>query len=154
MRRTALLAGLAGCAGLIAGCSSSSSTSSTSSETKPTYAQAEATAKQLLPANSCQFKVDDKTTADAEDKTLKCLTTVSGQAKEYSVFQYTRKKKQTEADQYFGGFTTATAYFQNGNITADPEGQSEPGQPVLDAPEFAAALKQSCGCGEVKTPTK
>lgn len=151
MRTAALIVGLVGC-GLMAGCSTGSSNSN--GETKPTYAQAEATAKQLLPANRCRFQVDDKTTADSEDKTLNCLTTVGGQAKEYSIFQYTRKKRQTEADKYFGGFTTASSYFQNGNITVNPEGQSEPGQPVLDAAKFATALKQACGCGEAKTPTK
>lgn len=151
MRRGALIASLLSC-GLVAGCSAGSSNSG-GNETKPTYAQAEATAKRLLPANQCQFKIDDKTNADSEDKTLNCITTVGGQAKEYSIFEYTRKKRQTEADKYFGGLTTATRYFQNGNITVDPSGQTEPGQTVvLDAPQFAAGIKQACGCGEVKTP--
>jgi len=151
MRAAARIAGLAGCL-LLAGCSTGSSDSG--SATEPTYAQAAAIAKRMLPAGRCRFQVDDQTTTDMEEKTLNCLTTVAGQPKEYTVFQYTRKIKESESDAYFGGFTTADAYFENANIRVNPSGRSEPGQPALDAAAFAAAVKRACGCGEVKTPTR
>jgi hypothetical protein len=143
-----VVAGLMVC-GLVAGCGSSSS-SGGSGESEPTYAEAEALAKQMLPPNKCRFEVEDETDEETEKKTLNCFTTVRGQDKVYDIFSYTREIKAPEIE--FGGFTTAAAYFQNGAITVDPVGQSEPGQPVLDAKAYSDALVKACGCGETKIP--
>lgn len=120
-------------------------------ETEPTYEQAEAIAQEQLAGEDCEFQVDDETTEGLEQKTLNCLTTEGGQDRIYTIFQYSRDLEVEESDQYFGGLTTADRYFENGNITVDPSG-GDPTAVQLDAEEFATALKEDCGCGEVLTP--
>lgn len=120
-------------------------------ETEPTYEQAEAIAQEQLGGSNCEFEVEDDTTEELEQKSLTCLTTEGGEDRLYTIFQYTRDLNVEESDQYFGGLTTADHYFENGNITVDPSG-GDPTAIQLDAEDFATALKEDCGCGEVLTP--
>ena len=120
-------------------------------ETEPTFEQAEAIAQEQLAGEACEFQVEDESTDELEQKSLNCLTTEGGEDRLYTIFQYTRDLKIEESDQYFGGLTTAERSFENGNITVDPAG-GDPTAIQLDAEEFATALKEDCGCGEVLTP--
>lgn len=133
----------------LGGCGSTS-TSSSSDESAPTFEQAEAIAKEQLTGQPCKFQVSDDSTDTLESKKLECLTKVSGEPQLLTIFQYTNDLETSE-DYGFGGFTTATHYFSNGNITVDPSG-GDPTAIQLDAEQFATAIKDDCGCGEVKTP--
>lgn len=134
------------CALVLAACSSTES-----GETEPTYEQAEAIAMGQLSDADCEFEVEDKTTEEQEEKVLNCLTSKGGVEMIYPIFYYTRDLNVEESDSYFGGLTTAERYFENDNITIDPSG-GNPTVPQLDAEEFANAIKEDCGCGEVLTP--
>jgi hypothetical protein len=133
------------CALVIAGCAESSR-----SETEPTFDEVRAIAEDELADSGCKFQVDDQSQDGLEDELLECLTKNQGQDKLYTIVHYTRHTGEDESG--FAGFTTATRYFQNGNIKADPSGASEPGQPALDAERFSQAVKDKCSCGEVLTP--
>jgi hypothetical protein len=122
-----------------------------SDETEPTFEDARAIAEEQLAGEPCEFQVEDESTDDLEQKSLDCLTSADGQEQLFSVFHYSRDLEVSEADAAFGGITTAERYFENGNITIDPAG-GDPTAIQLDAEEFATALKDSCDCGEVKTP--
>ncbi len=136
------------CVGTFAACDTSGGTE----ETEPTYEQAEAIATQQLAGEDCDFETEDESTDELEQITLSCLTSRGRFPDQlYTIFQYTRDLKVEESDSYFGGFTTAERYFENGNITVDPSG-GDPTAIQLDAEEFTNALKDECGCGEVLTP--
>lgn len=125
--------------------------SSGSEETEPTYEQAEAIAKQQLSGSGCEFQTEDDSTESMELKGLDCYLTVDGEESYYSVFTYSRDLD--EGEDFGGGITTADHYFVNGNIEVDPAG-GDPSAPQLDAEEFATALEEECGCGEVLTPSE
>ena len=137
------------CALTIAACGSESS--SGADESSPSFEQAQVIAEEQLTGQPCEFQVDDESTDDLEQKTLECLTTDGGQQQLYTIFQYTRDLEVEEIDALIGGLTTAERYFENGNITIDPAG-GDPTAIQLDAEQFATALTEECGCGEVKTP--
>lgn len=126
-------------------------TSTGTDETEPTYEQAEAIAQEQLSGEGCEFQVEDETDDEDELKTLSCLTTEGGEQRLSTIFQYSRDLSVEESDQYVPQFTTGAFYFENGNITVDPFG-GDPTAVQLDAEEFATAIKDECGCGEVLTP--
>ena len=84
--------------------------------------------------------------ASSRSRSTACVT-VKGEQQLTTVVTYTRD----EEPDAIGGITTATHYFQNGNITVEPAG-GDPTSPQLDAEAFATAVKDNCGCGEVLTP--
>lgn len=119
--------------------------------TEPTFEQAQAIAEEQLADAGCEFQVSDDSTDGLEQKTLECLISEGGQDALYTVFTYERDLEVEETDQYFPGLTTAERCFENDNITVDPGGGNPEGV-QLDAEEFATAVQEDCGCGEVLTP--
>lgn len=126
-------------------------TSPGSDESTPTFDQVQAIAKEQLTGEPCKFKVIEDFDDTFEHTEVDCLTSVGGQPQQTSVYSY--DKTLEESDFPIGGLTTATHYFENGNITVDPAG-GDLTSIQLDAEKFATAIKDECGCGEVKTPEK
>ena len=146
--RTLAIPALVLCALVLAACGSSET-----EQTEPTFEQAKAIAEEQLAGSGCEFKTEDESSEDLEQKGLDCYLTEDGEETYSSVFTYTRDLESDETDELIPGLTTADHVFVNGNIEVDPAG-GDPTAVQLDSEEFTTGLEAQCGCGEVQTPTE